>query len=658
MNPLPKNKKIIRSAFNYFRFNLIAVLILSAASLYQIYDMAVKKNILSLSISWNLAIWAIGIWLIFLLILVILSSLSSKEILSNLINSFFQAIPPTGLLKTLIIISLLISEVIILILFGDYLHGITPQLAIIWFYSFIISLIVQSFRKNIGTTLDWFISQIFAALLIAIVNQIIVLFSTTTNFPLALGWSEASRYYYASLIFSKNIYGFSVPLSPIHPSRYLLQSIPFIINNLPIWVHRAWQNLLWLVFPLLLILSIVKRVNLTGIFNKLIFVFWAFLFLSQGPFYYHLAPCAFLVIFGYSNQNLKKSLLFVIFASIWAGISRINWVPIPGLIAAALFLLESPYSGKLFQYFKVPALFVIVGSIIGLITQLAYIPIAGYSNSELFTSSFTSDLLWYRLFPNSTYPLGILPAILIVSFPIGIYVFYSLFSNNLHLIRKIGIVSILVALFSVGLVVSVKIGGGSNIHNFDAFLLFLLLTATYFYSNETKPDKINRKNYKWKPKLLFALIIILPILWELPFTFSFADYHSQEAVKTIDQINLLIEKNAPQKKVLFISQRQLLTFGYIKNVPLIPEYEQIMLMEMAMAQNKTYLDKFSNDLSSQKYEMIVTFPQDKEIRDYNYTSPEESNAWNKRIAKRLLNNYNIMATYPEFGIEILIPIIK
>ncbi|RMI06952.1 MAG: hypothetical protein D6681_08070, partial [Calditrichaeota bacterium] len=65
-------------------------------------------------------------------------------------------------------------------------------------------------------------------------------------YPLSLGWSETSRYYYASLFLSPRLYGFRAAWPALHPSRYLLQSIPFWFGTLPLWVHRAWQAALWI----------------------------------------------------------------------------------------------------------------------------------------------------------------------------------------------------------------------------------------------------------------------------------------------------------------------------------------------------------------------------------------------------------------------------
>jgi len=59
-------------------------------------------------------------------------------------------------------------------------------------------------------------------------------------------------------------------------------------------------------------------------------------------------------------------------------------------------------------------------------------------------------------------------------------------------------------------------------------------------------------------------------------------------------------------EVLFISQRHLITFGLIKNVPLVHEHEKVLLMEMVMARNEVYLDNLGAELADQRYALIVT----------------------------------------------------
>ena len=67
-------------------------------------------------------------------------------------------------------------------------------------------------------------------------------------------------------------------------------------------------------------------------------VAWAFCYLLIGPVYYHLLVAALLVLWGYDRRHPWRTTLVVLLASIWAGISRINWFPVPGMLAAdALF---------------------------------------------------------------------------------------------------------------------------------------------------------------------------------------------------------------------------------------------------------------------------------------------------------------------------------
>jgi len=105
-----------------------------------------------------------------------------------------------------------------------------------------------------------------------------------SNYPFSLGWSEASRYYYASLYLGERIYGIQAPLSILHPSRYLMQAIPFLLSNSPLWLHRAWQVLLWLVTSGLTGWLVAHRVgqNQSGLV-RLALAIGAILFLFQGP---------------------------------------------------------------------------------------------------------------------------------------------------------------------------------------------------------------------------------------------------------------------------------------------------------------------------------------------------------------------------------------
>ncbi len=175
--------------------------------------------------------------------------------------------------------------------------------------------------------------------------------------------------------------------------------------------------------------------------------------------------------------------MIVILASIWAGISRINWFPVPGLLAVFFYILETPQAGKNFwRYWLWPMIWAVTGLITAFLSEAIYVIISG-NPAENFGTSFTSSLLWYRLFPNITYPDGILISILLVSLPAILLILIKLIRERdaVYPVRVFAFSLILLVLFIGGIVVSVKIGGGSNLHNLDAFLVFLLITVVYLF---------------------------------------------------------------------------------------------------------------------------------------------------------------------------------
>ncbi len=160
------------------------------------------------------------------------------------------------------------------------------------------------------------------------------------------------------------------------------------------------------------------------------------------------------------------------------------------MLAVTLWLLEVPFQHStgsdkeseqsivfrdIFIYLLKPAGWFLLSMGIAFLSQGLYILWSGNPTSE-FTSSFSSGLLWYRLWPNPTFILGILPGILLLSFPSLWIIVLRLreFSDtkplwrSIHIIRLLGLAAVLVVLFIAGLVVSVKIGGGSNLHNMDS----------------------------------------------------------------------------------------------------------------------------------------------------------------------------------------------
>jgi hypothetical protein len=496
-----------------------------------------------------------------------------------------------------------------------------------------------------------------------------------SSYPFSLGWSEASRYYYASLWLSKNIYGFTIPPSVLHPSRYLLQAIPFLIPNSPLWLSRLWQVILWVVIAGVTSWLLAHRLHLTGrskpALITLSMLLWGFLFLFQGPIYYHLLFMVILVLWGYRGDHFWRTSIIVIIASVWAGISRVNWLPVPGLLAAALYLMETRLKDKpVWQYLIPPAIWVVCGTVIGYASQLAY---QYWSGNPLawFGSSFTSDLLWYRLWPNVTFPLGILPSAILVSLPlIGLMLLrLARHWKEYHPIRLLGLAAILGVLFVGGNVVSVKIGGGSNLHNLDAFLTLLLVIGSMLFFNRLVPDQITQSptvseaNISLSPTWLriaentligCALVIPLYFILSTGEKIPIRDYPSaQAAINTLEHATQQVA--AQGGEVLFISQRQLLTFNYIHNVHLVPEDELVFLMEMAMAGNAAYLNAFQGDISHQRFAMIVSEPLVIQWQGQNHSFGEENDAWVKGVSEPVLCYYEPSIQLDSVGLVLYTP---
>ncbi|MCB0104149.1 MAG: hypothetical protein KDD74_19030, partial [Anaerolineales bacterium] len=264
-----------------------------------------------------------------------------------------------------------------------YVFGnILPQgMPILWVFLWA-SLLQTIFLKNILKT-NWVVS--FAAVVLAqgFIYQTYGIFGATSANPFSLGYSEAGRHYYASMYFSEALYGMKLPLPFLHPSRYLLLSLPFLVDGLPLWFHRFWQAFLWFGLTLGAAFSLARFARVTG-WKMVLVTAWAFLFFFQGAVYYHLQVMVMLVLLGVSVEKPGRSLVFIILASLWAGISRVNWFPVPAMFAIAIYVLEMPLAQKGWAYWVTPFIWGISGLVSALFSQFAYIQISGNADVSAF----------------------------------------------------------------------------------------------------------------------------------------------------------------------------------------------------------------------------------------------------------------------------------
>ena len=575
-----------------------------------------------------------------------------------------------------------------------------------WIVSSLGTLFLKAWDLNhpAETRRSWAVFLAASALLAGAIYLALSYIPEISTNPFTLSWSEASRYYYASLFLSRQIYGVQVSPTVLHPSRYLMQAVPFLIPGAPIWLHRLWQVLLWVIMPLVTGWILARRLDISDRMIRWIVVGATFLYLGIGPVYYHLLVPVVLVLWGFHSlpvlsrkKRFIQSLVVVLIASAWAGISRINWFVVPGSLAVCLILLEEPIqpskpagestAGR----WKFPATtwravgwyilrlagWFLVGTATAFAAQLLYIFWSG-NQAEQFTTSFSSSLLWHRLLPNATFPPGILPAIIIVSLPmvlVALGILWVRRSDNRYWqdfnpLRLAGLLGVLAVFFSGGVIVSLKIGGGSNLHNLDAYMVILLVIAAYFLFRRAIPDRLtialpaDGEPAQVKPartsKLVnwgLALALLITSIYTLD---SRPPAAGTSAAPLVISQNLEIIAKAAQDarqkggEVLFLSNRQFLTFHNI-DVPLIPEYERVFLMEVAMAGDPVYLGHLYDDLRNQRFALIVSEPLSREEKDGRMNFGIENNAWVKNVSRYILCYYEPTQTLKDVQVQLLVP---
>jgi len=439
-----------------------------------------------------------------------------------------------------------------------------------------------------------------------------------------------------------------------------MQSVPFLLGSQSILFHRFWQVMLWLVLVGLGSYSLVKRINPANKFVAWILGLWLFLFFFQGAVYYHLMVCVILVLLGYNPRRPWQTMLFVLIASIWAGMSRVNWVPVPALLAVTLYLLESPARGvNWFKYLRYPLLWCVVGGSSALLANRVYAFFSG-NNVEQFSSSFSSYMIWSRLLPNATYKPGIIVGFFIVFLPLAILTIQKIVNNGLsryyHWIRTLGLLGILAVFGLGGVIVSVKIGGGGDLHNLDAFLVFWVVITSMILFNRYMFDDDQPSGQSKLYYGLLSLVVAVPVIlaFQKNTTWTFQDVIAQKNDVTHLQQALDLIPEQPGD-VLFITERQLLTFGDIQGVGVVPDYEKVFLMEMVMSNNTPYLDEFHQKLTNHEFSAIILDSISTITQDEKDSFWVENNLWVDKVVYPILDAYEPVYSFQNNNINLLIP---
>ncbi len=209
-------------------------------------------------------------------------------------------------------------------------------------------------------------------------------------------------------------------------------------------------------------------------------------------------------------------------------------------------------------------------------------------------------------------------------------------------------------LFIGGLVVSTKIGGGGDIHNLDAFITLLAVVSVSFFAGRVIPET---KNSRWGrlPAWLTLLIVLVPAVFSMGGVAPRFTYDRTQAGADLAQLRAAIETATAQGgQVLFISERHLVTFRMLDNITLIPDYEVVTLMEMAMSGNQVYLERFRSDLASHRFALIISRKQ-RIVKKEGEPFAEENNVWIDAVSTPLLCYYQRSFTLESSNTLVLVP---
>lgn len=486
-------------------------------------------------------------------------------------------------------------------------------------------------------------------------------FQYVVDYPFTLTWSEGNRMWDYSILFRGNMYHFPSGkdiFAFIDRGRQSLWGLAFLIPGLPIWGMRLWDAFLFTI-PYTLLGWMVIDGPRRGRPLWFVFGLWTLLFLNQGPIYTPLVLSAILVA-GSRKVPFLLGLTLVALAGYYAQITRFTWLFAPGMWAGMWALGRAELErgrilkGDWLKSISLALAGVMGGYVIPIVQSGGGGPVSVEGVSQAVTHH---PLLWSRLWPNPTFAPGILLGLLMAVGPLLVLLGHWLYTDvwRINFWQGAALGGSLLAFLVVGTIASVKIGGGSNLHNLDMFLIGLLFTAGVAWEKGGGAWLQERRFTLWQRSLILVgitLPVFFPLIQSTPLILP-EKSATQEALSTVRQE---VKEASGEGRVLFMDQRQLLTFGYVEQVPLVDDYEKKYVMNQALGDNQPYFRGFYDDLAEARFSLIVSEPLKVnywDTRGHNFA--EENNAWAYWVAEPMLCYYKRLATFKENRLELLVP---
>ncbi len=495
-------------------------------------------------------------------------------------------------------------------------------------------------------------------------------------YPFSLTWSEGNRLWDYSVMFGRGRYAYPAgkPIfAYIDKGRQFLWGLVFLIPGVGIAGVRLWSAFLFTAPYLLFTWAAFwkpKKARGTAFWAGL----WGFLFLSQGPIYTPLLLSAWALVLAETALPWWAGGLLVTGAAYYAAITRFTWLLAPALWGALLTAGVVRTEEAWQTAWREKGWWLVGGGLLGVLLSgqmtkfwgigwallQKYLGVGGALKAASVAENTTvqQPLIWARLWPNATYQPGILLGAALAVAPVMLlwWVWRRRGAWRLARWACVTIGGVLGTLLVVGVVVSLKIGGGSNLHNLDMFLIAVLLTTVVFWRQGGEAWLRAQRWTQWEQGVLLALVAVpmyFVFLAALPRHIP-SSGQWQPALEAVRQHVQRAAENGGE--VLFIDHRQLLTFGFVKDIPLVPEYEKKYMMDQAMAGNSAYFARYYHDLARHRFAVIISEPLHlltKPADGNNFAA--ENNAWVRWVSAPTLCYYQVAAVFPEAGVEILVP---
>ena len=485
-------------------------------------------------------------------------------------------------------------------------------------------------------------------------------FLYVNNYPFTLTWSEGKSFLDASLLFSQKVYGSSSPIPLQQPTKALLLSILYFFSRYPsLLAFRAWQFLLTCLFPFLTALLVTeKRLHLKN-WEKWFCILAIFVLLMIGPIKYYLFPILIVFFLGFEPQKFLQSTITIGISSLLIPPLDINWFPMVAALCLFIYTLETEYRGNFWEYIWKPMVWVLISLLLPFLHLYLFYAYSGNPHG-LFSFLSSEALLWYRLFPSSVNTLGIFPSLLICISPFICLIYFYLNGNltKIHWLRLFILFGLMGVFLVGGIVSSVKIGGGNNLHNMDGFLILLIILCSYLYFHrfQNLQHITPPKPFRLEVNSIFLLVIpAIFIILALPPRpdFKIGSDATNEVAKMQQMIDEYEQSSA--KPGLMFFQSQLMATGQIKNITPIPNLDNVFLIEMAISQKSEFLSSFYSDLKAHRWSVIISLPL-YESYDLSYHPfQEEQDAWQTKIANIILCYYRPAYESLDFNYGVYIP---